>query len=112
MVTEGLKDDYVKPRHMMFFMETFKEWTGLSIDDLYREKLTEEEHEVKVLKKQVDYYLERLNGALAAQGASSDSYVVTPPLYPEKPAAKSSKKYIEEDWHSHSKYYYEHFDRS
>ena len=80
-ITEPLKDDFIKPRHQMFFLNMFKEYTGLEITDMYRGKHDETAHKVRIVKKQISFLMEQLNKLIEAEDPAKDGYIVSPPLY-------------------------------
>lgn len=73
-VSEGMRDDRLKPRHRAFVVKAFNDMTGLTIDDLYSRKRSEKAHEIAKLTTQINFLVEKLN---ALGGNPELEYVVS-----------------------------------
>ncbi|KAG6810510.1 hypothetical protein H0H92_011537 [Tricholoma furcatifolium] len=60
-IQESLRDQLLKPRLRAFVVQQFKQWTGLSIDDMYQNNMSKKEHKIKMYTKQINYLMKGLN---------------------------------------------------
>ncbi|KAG6822364.1 hypothetical protein H0H92_014163, partial [Tricholoma furcatifolium] len=68
VIRELLRDQMLTPRLRAFFVQEFKTWTDISVDDLYQNKMLKKEYRIKLYKKQINYFIKRLNRLVKENG--------------------------------------------
>ncbi|KAG6807138.1 hypothetical protein H0H92_008650 [Tricholoma furcatifolium] len=68
VITESLRDQMLTPRLRAFFVQEFKAWTGILVDDLYQNKMSKKQYRIKLYEKQVNYFIKRLNRLVKEDG--------------------------------------------
>ncbi|KAG6824603.1 hypothetical protein H0H92_006369 [Tricholoma furcatifolium] len=68
VIRESLRDQMLTPRLRAFFVQEFKTWTGISVDDLYQNKMSKKEYRIKLYEKQINYFIKRLNRLVKENG--------------------------------------------
>ncbi|KAG6823923.1 hypothetical protein H0H92_008596, partial [Tricholoma furcatifolium] len=68
VIRESLRDQMLTPRLRAFFIQAFKTWTGISVDDLYQGKMSNKEYRIKLYEKQMNYFIKRLNRLVKEDG--------------------------------------------
>ncbi|KAG6822826.1 hypothetical protein H0H92_012425 [Tricholoma furcatifolium] len=53
VIKGSLRDQMLTPRLRAFFVQEFKKWTGVSVDDLYQNRMSKKEYSVKLYEKQI-----------------------------------------------------------
>ena len=69
-VTESMGEQHIPPRLRAFVVKAFKEWTGLTVDDLYTGIHTPKYHQEHVYYKQLTVLLEKYNALQEKLGGS------------------------------------------
>ncbi|KAG6823601.1 hypothetical protein H0H92_009694 [Tricholoma furcatifolium] len=68
VIRESLRDQVLTPRLRAFFIQAFKTWTGISVDDIYQGKMSKKEYRIKLYEKQMNYFIKQLNRLVKEDG--------------------------------------------